>query len=108
MEEPRRRPARGRWNDSVLDDGGSARVSSRVGRVVASVEITEDLMPGVVSLPHGWGHDAEGARLRVARKRAGVNTNLLTDNRAYDAASGTAVLFGTPVEVEPAAGEAAK
>ena len=48
-------------------------------------------MPGVVSLPHGWGHNAEGARLRVARAHAGVNTNVLTDNRAYDAASGTAV-----------------
>jgi anaerobic selenocysteine-containing dehydrogenase len=85
-----------------LRDGGSARVSSRVGSVVASVEVTEDLMPGVVSLPHGWGHDAEGARLRVAREHAGVNTNVLTDNRAYDVASGTAVLFGTPVDVEPA------
>ncbi len=74
-----------------LRDGGSARVSSRVGSVVASVEVTEDLMPGVVSLPHGWGHDAEGARLRVAMEHAGVNTNVLTDNRAYDVASGTAI-----------------
>ena len=86
-----------------LSDSGSARVSSRVGTVVASVEVTEDLMPGVVSLPHGWGHDAEGARLRVAKEHAGVNTNVLTDNRAYDAASGTAVLFGTPVDIEPVA-----
>jgi hypothetical protein len=59
-------------------------------------------MPGVVSLPHGWGHDADGSRLRIARAHAGVNANALTDDRAYDQASGTAVLFGTPVAVEPA------
>ena len=75
-------------------DGGSAKVTSRVGSVVAPVEVTADLMPGVVSLPHGWGHDGEGSRLRVARERPGVNANALTDNRAYDVASGTAVLFG--------------
>jgi len=85
-----------------LESGGRARVSSRVGSVVAPVEVTDDLMPGVVSLPHGWGHDDEAARLRVANAHPGVNTNLLTDDRAYDVASGTAVLFGTPVTVEPA------
>jgi len=84
-----------------LRAGGLARVTSRVGSVVAPVEVTEDLMPGVVSLPHGWGHDAEGARLSVARAHPGVNTNILTDDRAYDEASGTAVLFGTAVTVEP-------
>jgi anaerobic selenocysteine-containing dehydrogenase len=73
-----------------------------VGSVVAPVEVTEDLMPGVVSLPHGWGHDADGAQLSVARAHPGVNTNILTDDRAYDEASGTAVLFGTAVTVEPA------
>ena len=84
-----------------LADGSSARVSSRVGSVVAPVEVTEDLMPGVVSLPHGWGHDVEESRLSVAKAHAGVNTNVLTDDRAYDQASGTAVLFGTPVTIEP-------
>ncbi len=84
-----------------LSDGASARITSRVGSVVAPVEITDDLMPGVVSLPHGWGHDVADARQRVAREHAGVNANLLSDNRAYDEASGTAVLFGTPVTVEP-------
>ena len=83
-----------------LQDGGAARVTSRVGSVVAPVEVTDDLMPGVVSLPHGWGHDVAESRLRVAKAHAGVNTNVLTDNRAYDEASGTAVLFGTPVTVE--------
>jgi anaerobic selenocysteine-containing dehydrogenase len=84
-----------------LAHGGSARVTSRVGSVVAPVEVTDDLMPGVVSLPHGWGHGAEGSRLRVANARPGVNTNVLTDDQAYDEASGTGVLFGTPVTVEP-------
>ena len=83
-----------------LTNGGLARVTSRVGSVVAPVEVTDDLMPGVVSLPHGWGHDVEGIRLSVAKAHAGVNTNVLTDDQAYDRASGTAVLFGTPVTVE--------
>jgi len=85
-----------------LAHGGSARVTSRVGSVVAPVEVTDDLMPGVVSLPHGWGHAAPETRLRVANAHPGVNTNVLTDDQAYDVASGTAVLFGTPVTVEPA------
>jgi anaerobic selenocysteine-containing dehydrogenase len=85
-----------------LRDGDEALVASRAGKVVAPVEVTDDLMPGVVSLPHGWGHDVENTRLRVARAHAGVNTNVLTDNQAYDVASGTAVLFGTPVTIEPA------
>ena len=85
-----------------LRAGGLARVTSRVGSVVAPVEVTDDLMAGVVSLPHGWGHDAEDARLSVARAHPGVNTNILTDDRAYDEASGTAVLFGTAVSLEPA------
>jgi anaerobic selenocysteine-containing dehydrogenase len=85
-----------------LADGDAARVTSRVGSIVAPVEVTADLMSGVVSLPHGWGHDVEEAQLRVAKAHPGVNTNVLTDNQAYDVASGTAVLFGTPVTVAPA------
>jgi anaerobic selenocysteine-containing dehydrogenase len=87
-----------------LASGAAARITSRVGSVVAPVEVSEDLMPGVVSLPHGWGHDVEESRLRVAKAHAGVNANALTDDRTYDEASGTAVLFGTPVTVEPVAG----
>jgi anaerobic selenocysteine-containing dehydrogenase len=85
-----------------LVHGGSARVSSRVGSLVAPIEVSDDLMPGVVSLPHGWGHDVEQTRLTVAKQHPGGNTNVLTDDRAYDVASGTAVLFGTPVRIEPA------
>jgi anaerobic selenocysteine-containing dehydrogenase len=86
-----------------LLDGGRALVRSRVGAIVAPVEITDDLMPGVVSLPHGFGHNAEGTRQRIAKEHAGVNANALTDDRAYDRATGTAVLFGTPVTIEPVA-----
>jgi anaerobic selenocysteine-containing dehydrogenase len=86
----------------ALRDGEAARVTSRVGSVVAPVQITDDLMPGVVSLPHGWGHDDAKTRQSVARAHPGVNANRLTDDRAYDVASGTAVLFGTPVSVERA------
>ncbi len=85
-----------------LRNGEAARVTSRVGSIVAPVEVTEDMMPGVVSLPHGWGHDVEGSALTTAKAHPGVNINFVTDNRAYDRASGTAIVFGTPVTVEPA------
>jgi len=84
-----------------LGDGDTARVRSRTGEVAVPVEITEDVMPGVVSLPHGWGHDRPGTRMRVAAAVPGVNVNLLTDPDAIDPLSGTAVLNGIPVEVAP-------
>jgi hypothetical protein len=68
------------------------------------VEITDAVMPGVVSVPHGWGHDAPGVALRVASAHAGVNSNLLADELAMDPLSGTAVLNGIPVTVEPGRG----
>jgi anaerobic selenocysteine-containing dehydrogenase len=85
-----------------LRDGGRARVRSRVGEVEAPVVVSDEMMPGVVSLPHGFGHDAEGARLQVARRHAGVNVNLLTDEARTDALSGNGVLNGVPVELTPA------
>jgi anaerobic selenocysteine-containing dehydrogenase len=87
----------------ALDDGDTACVRSRVGVVLIPVEVTDGIMPGVVSIPHGWGHDAEGTRMRVARAHAGVNTNLLADEAAFDPMSGNAVLNGIPVTVERAA-----
>ncbi|WP_428262133.1 molybdopterin-dependent oxidoreductase [Haliangium sp.] len=86
-----------------LRDGARARVSSRVGELVAPVRISDEVMPGVASLPHGFGHDADGAELQVARRQPGVNTNLLTDELPVDAVSGTGVLNGIPVRVGPAA-----
>jgi anaerobic selenocysteine-containing dehydrogenase len=87
-----------------LADGTVARVSSRVGSVLAPVEITDAIRPGVVSLPHGWGHDEPGTQLGVAAKRPGTNSNVLTDELELDPLSGTAVLNGIPVEVEAAPG----
>ena len=61
-------------------------------------------MPGVVSIPHGWGHDAPGIAARASPRRTpGVNSNLLADELALDPLSGNAVLNGIPVTVEPAA-----
>jgi anaerobic selenocysteine-containing dehydrogenase len=85
-----------------LVTGGSARVRSRVGEVTVQVEVSDEMMPGVVSLPHGWGHDRDGTRLQVAARRAGVSLNDLTDHEALDPLGGTAVLDGTPVEVTSA------
>ena len=67
------------------------------------VEVTPDIEPGVVSLPHGWGHGRAGVRLSVASAHAGVSINDLVDDQRIDALTGTAVLNGTPVEVCPAA-----
>jgi anaerobic selenocysteine-containing dehydrogenase len=84
-----------------LVDGGSARVTSRVGEVEATVEVSADMAAGVVSLPHGWGHDRPGTRLATAEAHPGVNVNLLTDDLAVDPLSGTAVLNGVRVHVTP-------
>jgi anaerobic selenocysteine-containing dehydrogenase len=85
-----------------LTDGGRAKVSSRAGAVEADFEVTDDLRPGVVSLPHGFGHDLEGVELAVARTRPGPNSNTLTDRFDLDAVSGNAVLNGIPVDLAPA------
>jgi anaerobic selenocysteine-containing dehydrogenase len=85
-----------------LTTGATARVTSRVGQVELPVEVTDDIASGVVSIPHGWGHDLPGVELSVAREHAGVNTNRLTDDMAIDPLSGTAVLNGIPVEIAAA------
>jgi anaerobic selenocysteine-containing dehydrogenase len=84
-----------------IEPGGRAKVTSRVGTLVAPIEVTEDIMAGVVSLPHGWGHDMEGTELAVAATRSGVNSNLLSTGDV-DPLSGNAILNGIPVEVVPA------
>jgi anaerobic selenocysteine-containing dehydrogenase len=85
-----------------LADGGAAKISSRTGAVVADVEVTDAVMPGVVSLPHGWGHDIPGVRMEIAAAHAGVNSNILADEELFDPLSGNAVFNGIPVEVVPA------
>jgi len=82
--------------------GATVEVRSEAGRLEVPVELTDGIRPGVVSLPHGWGHDKEGTRLSVAARHAGVNTNLLSPGRLIDEPSNNAVFNGIPVEVAPA------
>jgi len=82
-----------------LEDGATAVVKSRVGRIAVPVKITPDIRPGVVSLPHGWGHDLPGVRMDVARAHGGINSNILSDDQCFDPLSNNAVLNGIPVEV---------
>ena len=72
--------------------------------MTAPVQISTALMPGVASLPHGWGHDLPGVQLRLAAERPGANLNALLDDRLLDPLSGNAVLSGLAVEVAPAVG----
>lgn len=85
-----------------LADGTPASISSRVGTVTVPVEVTDAIRPGVVSLPHGWGHDRAGSKLRVASEHAGVSSNILSDSSSLDPLSGTSTLNGIPVDVVPA------
>ena len=84
-----------------LSDGGLARISNPAGTrsISAPVRISTEMMPGVLSLPHGWGHDLPGAQLQVAAQRPGVNFNSLLDENLRDPLSGNAVLSGVPVVV---------
>jgi anaerobic selenocysteine-containing dehydrogenase len=82
-----------------IGDGDLVRVTSRVGTVEVEVAAAEDMMAGVVSLPHGYGHQVEGTRLGNARGVVGVSINDLTDPERLDI-SGNAALSGVPVSVE--------
>jgi anaerobic selenocysteine-containing dehydrogenase len=85
-----------------IGDGCDVTVSSRAGSIQVRVEACEDLMPGVVSLPHGWGHNRSGIRMAVARAHPGVSCNDITDELALDALSGNAAVNGVLVSVAPA------
>ena len=82
-----------------LADGERASVTSATGAIEVPIEVTDEIMPGVVSIPHGWGHDADGVRMGVASAHAGVNSNFLADESMIEPLSGNAVLNGIPVEV---------
>jgi len=84
-----------------IPESSLVTVSSRVGAVQVPVEGSEDMMPGVVSLPHGFGHNREGIRMGIARDHAGVSCNDITDELALDALSGNAAVNGVPVSVVP-------
>lgn len=83
-----------------ITKGQEVVVRSNVGSIVVPVEITGEMMPGVVSIPHGWGHARPGNHLAVAQDHAGESINDLTDNQAIDALCGTAAFNGTEVVVE--------
>lgn len=83
-----------------LDDGARVRVRSRVGDVVTEIRFSEDMMPGVVCLPHGFGHQRVDSRLQRARELAGESYNDLSDAAQLDGPSGNAALNGVPVWVE--------
>ncbi len=85
-----------------LADGGSARLAGNGQTLQVTVEISAAMRPGVVSLPHGWGHDLPGARLALAAQRPGVNLNALLDDRVRDPLSGNAVLSGGAVTLSAA------
>ncbi|MBW5424282.1 molybdopterin oxidoreductase family protein, partial [Streptomyces sp. BG9H] len=88
-----------------LADGGHARVAAAGGRIDVPVEVTDAVRPGVVSLPHGWGHDRPGTRLGVAAGHPGANVNQLLDGTLLDPLSGNAVLNGFAVQLTAAPSE---
>ncbi|AXO87416.1 molybdopterin oxidoreductase family protein [Pseudomonas parafulva] len=85
-----------------LEDGQWVRVRSRTGSLEVQVLASDEVMPGVVSLPHGWGHARQGVQLQIAQAQPGVSANDLTDETLRDALSGNAALNGVPVQVEAA------
>ncbi len=82
-----------------LVDGELAEVSSKAGQIEVPVEVSDTMMPGVVSLPHGWGHGRPGIRLRVASAHPGASINDLTDEYLVDELTGTSALSGVRVSV---------
>jgi anaerobic selenocysteine-containing dehydrogenase len=84
-----------------VTDGEPARVRGAHGEVTLTARVSDAMMPGVVSIPHGWGHDLDGVGLDVARVHAGVNANVLGDGGVVEPLTGTAVLNGIPVELAP-------
>ena len=85
-----------------LADGARARLFNDHGSAEVTLEFSAAMMPGVLSLPHGWGHDQPGTRLQLAAERPGANLNALLDASARDPLSGNAVLSGVAVTLAPA------
>jgi len=84
-----------------IKDQGVVKLASRVGTLSVVARLSEHVMPGVVTLPHGYGHGREGIRMTLATRHAGVSINDLTDPGEIDPLSGTAILNGVPVSIEP-------
>lgn len=83
-----------------INNGDLVRITSRVGQIEIPAEVTDSVTKGVVSVPHGWGHDMAGTQMEVARRKAGVNSNILSDDKAMDPLSGNAVLSAIAVTVQ--------
>ncbi|GAA0852710.1 molybdopterin-dependent oxidoreductase [Aliiglaciecola litoralis] len=82
-----------------IANGSLMTITSRVGQIKISAEVTEKIMQGVIAVPHGWGHDKEGVGWQHAKQQAGVSVNELTDEMVLDELSGNAVLNGVPVTI---------
>lgn len=82
-----------------LADGAPARISTAAGCVEAPVRVTDSIMPGVVSLPHGWGHSQPGTRMGIAAEHPGVNLNRLIPVVEVEPLSGNAILNAVPAEI---------
>jgi anaerobic selenocysteine-containing dehydrogenase len=87
-----------------LEHGTLAEVTSRVGTVTLAVEVTDDMTPGVVSIPHGFGHGRSSVGWQTAATHPGVSCNDLTDEKLIDPVSGNAAVNGVPVTVCAVAG----
>ncbi len=81
-------------------NGDRLRVTSQAGEVVAAAQLSDDMMEGVVSLPHGYGHTRAGTQLHIANAHAGVSCNDVTDNAYIDELCGNAAVNGVPVSVQ--------
>ena len=82
-----------------IQDESQVTIKSRVGEITTQVLASDQMMPGVVSLPHGWGHNMKGVKMAIASEQQGVNCNVLTDEQFIDQVSGNAALNGVPVTV---------
>jgi len=89
-------------SDLGLEDSERVAVVSRTGRIAARLQLSDEMMRGVVSLPHGWGHHRAGTRLTTAEQHAGAGLNDVTDDQQVDPLCGNAVLSGVPVRIERA------
>ena len=85
-----------------VTDGSTVKVASRVGEIEIEVNASDEMAPGVVSIPHGWGHNRDGIRLGIAEQHAGTSVNDITDEKFVDTLSGNAAVNGVPVTVSAA------
>ncbi len=83
-----------------ISTGEIIEVSSDVGQVQIEAEVSEEIMPGTISIPHGWGHNRSGIRMSIAQEHAGVSFNDLADEKLVDELSGVSVINAIPIQVK--------